>query len=864
MSLIWNSGILKGDRGAAPVWITALVGLTLAAAVVLGGPGASRGSEAALVLAPWHPPQGAEFTAARQSYGKMPLAFEANQGQTDPQVKFLARGAGYTLFLTSKEAVLSLQDREAAPEGQVQRVSVLCMQVLQANPNAPVSGLDQLPGVANYFRGREPQHWQAGLHRYARVQYKGVYPGVDLVYYGKQGHLEFDFEVAAGASVRQIGLGFTANPALQVEQSTGDLVVRAGADELRFHKPLAYQDGTQPGTRRLVEARYVLRPGNRVGFDVPLYDASRRLVIDPALSYSTYLGGTGNDYAASIAVDSAGNAYITGHTSSVDFPVAAAIQPSCSGGCVYADAFVTKLDATGTGLIYSTYLGGSGNDYGNGIALDQSGNAYVVGQTYSDDFPITAGAYQTTCGGGSCSKGEAFIVELNSSGSALTYSTYLGGSAVNQGNAIALDSSRNAYVTGYTQSTDFPVTRGVVYPKCKCSTFPDLFVTELNSTGSALVYSTYLGGSSTDLGYAIALDPSNNAYVTGYTASSDFPTTPGAYQTRKHALTAGFVTKLNPTATSLVYSTYLGGSTTATTPCETCGTSIAVDSTGSAFVAGLTAESNFPVTPGAFQTVFASTSRDHDAFITKFNTTGTALVFSTYLGGPGDDGITGLKLDNTGNIWVKGNTKSPSFPVTPGAYQLTNAGDFDAFVSELDAAGAHLLYSTYLGGSGTDFGGATGMLAVGNQSPPNVYVIAYSDSTNFPVTSGAFQTFNAGQNDGTVSLFVPSPNLGLSSSSLNFGSQTVGTTSAPQLVTLTNTGNSALLLRSITLTGSNPGDFAQSNNCTNLPARSTCTVSVTFTPSTAGTRTASVSITDNAPDSPEAFSVSGTGVQKAD
>ena len=592
------------------------------------------------------------------------------------------------------------------------------------------------------------------------------------------------------------------------------------------------------------------------------YDHNRRLVIDPTLAYSTYLGGSSNDYATAIAVDNQGDAYVTGYTNSVNFPTTTgAYQTACSGGCsgTTDDAFVSKLDPTGSFLVYSTYLGGSANDHGNGIALDAAGDAYIAGQTFSSNFPVTRGAFQTKCGGGSCSKGDGFVTELNPEGSALVYSTYLGGSGVNQANAVVLDPSNNAYITGFTQSLEFPVTPNAFQATCNCQSHSVAFVTKLNSTGTALVYSTYLGGTNTDVGYSIALDSSNNAYLTGYTHSTNFPVTAGAFQTTLNAPTGAWVTKMNSLGTALVWSTYLGGVTTINTPCEACATAIAVDSAGNAYVCGLTAEDNFPVTPGAYQTTFVGPTNGHDAFLTKLNPSGSEMVFSTYLGGNGDTGATGIGIDQSGNIWLKGNTKSAVFPVTPGAFQLTLAGQFDAYISEIDPTGSQLLYSSYIGGTGTEYGGATAVLALDQQSPPNVYMTGYTNSTDYPVIAGSLQTQNAGENDGFVSKFSPSPNVGLSAG-LNFGYQSDGTTTAPQILTLTNTGNTTLNVSAVNITGPNAADFAQTSNCGTVAPQSTCPISVTFTPSIVGTETANVSLTDNAPGSPQIASLTGIGL----
>jgi hypothetical protein len=825
------------------------------------------------------------------SYGQLPLSFESNHGQSDSQVKFLARGAGYTLFLTPDEAVFSLQQNPAAqgvPSSAKssspklaesvlgesvlsesvlnharlaqENTSVFRVQLVNADRTAAVTGLNQLPGRTNYLRGNDPAKWTTGVPSFAKVQYKNVLQGIDLVYYGNGSQLEYDFVVSPGTDAQLINLNFSGARTLRVDRQTGDLVLRVGQEDIRFHKPVAYQNQAD-GSKQLIAAEYILGRSSHVSFGLGDYDRSKPLVIDPTLTYSTYLGGGSNDYGTAIAVDSTGNAYVTGYTNSVNFPTTAgAFQTTCGGGCsgTTVDAFVSKLDPTGSFLVYSTYLGGTGNDYGNGIALDASGDAYIVGQTFSTNFPTTTGALKTKCGTDKCASGYAFVTELNATGSGLIYSTYLGGNGKNQGNAIVLDASNNAYVTGYTQSLTFPTTSGVFQPTCTCSAMLP-FVTKLNSTGSGLIYSTYLGGTKGDVGYSLALDSSNNIYLTGYTHSTNFPTTSGAFQTALNANVAVFVAKLNSTGSALVYSTYLGGNTSVTTPCEACGTAITVDSSGNAYVCGLTAEANFPITPGAFQSVFASSPNGHDAFVTKLNSSGTGLLFSTYVGGNGDDGATGIALDSSGNIWFRGNTKSANFPVTPGAFQTALGGAFDAYVSELNPAGSQLLYSTYLGGSGTEYGGATAVLALSTQNPPDVYVTGYTNSTNFPVVAGSLQTSNAGQNDAFVSKFSPSPNIGLSSG-LNFGYQNEGTASAPQTMTLTNTGNTNLIVSAVNITGPNAKDFSETNTCSTVSPQSTCAINVTFTPSITGPESADVSLTDNAPASPQMGSLTGYGV----
>jgi hypothetical protein len=371
-------------------------------------------------------------------------------------------------------------------------------------------------------------------------------------------------------------------------------------------------------------------------------------------------------------------------------------------------------------LVYSTYIGGGGDDEGHAIAVDGSGNAYVTGYTGSTDYDVTPGAFQTTNGGGD----DVFVTKLNATGTALVYSTYIGGSDNDRGTAIAVDGSGNAYVTGSTGSTDYDVTPGAF--QTTNGGGADVFVTKLNATGTALVYSTYIGGSSTDYGDAIAVDGSGNAYVTGLTTSTDYDVTPGAFQTTKGDLSDVFVTKLNATGTALVYSTYIGGSG------DERGFAIAVDGGGNAYVTGVTYSTDYDVTPGAFQTTNGGGA---DVLVTKLNATGTALVYSTYIGGSDDDRSTAIAVDGSGNAYVTGSTGSTDYDVTPGAFQTTNGGGADVFVTKLNATGTALVYSTYIGGSSTDYGDAIAVDGSGN-----AYVTGLTTSTDYDVTPGAFQT----------------------------------------------------------------------------------------------------------------------------
>jgi hypothetical protein len=543
---------------------------------------------------------------ALETYGKLPLSFEANWGQTDAQVKFLSRGSGYTLFLTGTEAVLSLrQNEESNQRGRKNQItqdrllqtparsksSVLRMSLIGANPAAEVSGLEKLPGKSNYFVGNDPEKWHANLPHYARVHYQNVYPGIDLAYYGKQRQLEYDFIVKPGADPNQIRLGFDGAKEIWIDEN-GDLVLTTEGGDVRQHKPVIYQEVA--GSREEVAGSYVVKANGEVGFEIGAYDRSQPLVIDPVLSYSTYLGGDSYDLGYGIAVDSAGNAYVTGWTTSSDFPTPNAFQASYSGT---NDVFVTKLTASG-GLSYSTYLLGDGGDYGQGIAVDAAGNAYVTGLTTSSNFP-TLNAFQANYGGDQ----DVFVTKLTASGE-LSYSTYLGGNSPDLGYGIAVDSTGNACVTGQTGSTNFPILNAF---QASFGGTQDVFVTKLTASGG-LSYSTYLGGNDLNFGYGIAVDSAGNAYVTGYTYSANFPIL-NAFQASFGGGIDAFVTKLTAGG-GLSYSTYLGGAG------GDFGQGIAVDLTGNVYVTGQTNSTDFP-TLNAFQSSHAIDDGKVDAFVTK-------------------------------------------------------------------------------------------------------------------------------------------------------------------------------------------------------------------------------------------------------
>ena len=646
---------------------------------------------------------------------KLPISFEPNAGRTAARVDFLSHSvAGGTLYLTSGDAVLSL------PEGRDES-RALRLGLVGADPSAEAAGLEQLPGTANSLVGDDPSKWRTGIPTYGRVRYKKIYPGVDLDFYGDQGHLEYDFNLAPEADPSQIAVDLQGAASVRLAPD-GDLLLRVGERRIRQRAPVAYQQFA--GQRHPVAVSYVLH-GDTVGFRLGAYERSRPLVIDPlVLAYSTYLAGNGQDNGEAIAVDASGAAYVVGSTASTDYCTGAGCSIDANENST--DAFISKLSPSGSALTYTTYLGGNGVDEGHGIAVDSSGSAYVTGFTGSSDFNTV----NPIAGEGDSGDTDVFVSKLTPAGSALTYSTYLGGGASDVGNAIAVDSSGSAYVTGNTQSTDFDTVGAIDTDSTGTDAFASKLAFDSGTNTLSLGYSTYLSGDAFDNGHAIAVEPGAAAYVTGRTDSSDYCTGAGcSFQ----AFTPGssnnpFVTKLNSNG-SLGYSTYLAGSD----PDE--GNGIAVDSSGSAYVTGYTASLDFP-TVNPIEGNPVSTANDDDAFISKLNSAGTALVYSTYLGGStdgnpdptdGDDQGNAIAVDSSGAVYVTGRTESIDFPtVDPIEGNSGAAGDFDAFISKINPAGNALTYSTYLGGTGDDQG--TGIAV---DSSGAAYMTGFTSSTDF-------------------------------------------------------------------------------------------------------------------------------------
>jgi len=677
--------------------------------------------------------------SAIQGFGRLPLAFEPNQGQADRKARFLTHSLDSALSLSPSEAVFTLptaletqHTRSNALARSKARPVLLHMQLVGADPHAADLKEQRLEGRANYFTGHDPGGWHTDIPTFGKVGFQGVYPGVDVVYYGNQRRLEYDFVVAPHADSKQIQLHFAGAQSVRIDKA-GDLVVRAEGREMTWQKPVVYQrDATG---RHSVAAHFRLKrlpDGHKgVSFALGRYDAARPLVIDPVLIYSTFLPLT-NFGVSGMAVDSAGSAYIAANSSTI---FQGYIQ-------------ILKLNPTGTALVYSTTLGPQAanvNTAAAHIAVDSSGNAYITGNTDSNNFPTTPGAFKTQH---SANPRDAFVTKLNPAGDGLVYSTFLGGGI---SYSLALDSSSNAYITGFTDATDFPVTPGAFQTVNHAPAHSNVFVTKLNAAGTALVYSTYLGGTVdlsnnafyTDRGADIAVDASGAAYITGTTASSDFPTTPNAFQTTNRNLAksnTGFVTKLNATGTALLYSTYFGGTT------EEEPRAIAIDGNGSAYITGQTNSRDLPTTPGAFQSLSPPAQATTTGFVARFNAAGSGLIYGTYLGGKYDAGLSevipySIAVDSGGDAYVTGGTKATDFPTTIGAFKRVQQplNYPNAFVTRLNASGTALISSTLLGGTFQNAGNQQGdkgyAIALGPGG--SVYVAGGTQTGDFPTTPDA-------------------------------------------------------------------------------------------------------------------------------
>ena len=668
-----------------------------------------------------------------ESFGNIPLYFEANAGQVDDQVHYMARGQGYSLYLTGDEAVLALRQ----PGGDTGEV--VQMQLLGVNPKPVITGLEPLPGKVNYFIGNDPTQWRTNITTYAKVRYQDIYPGIDLVYYGNQRELEYDFIVYPGADPGQISLSFDGALELQLADE-GSLLIQTPSGVIEQKHPIIYQEIL--GERHPVDGRYQIIGNQTIHFALGAYNTAYPLIIDPILVYATYLGGTASDAIFDLAVDSIGNVYVTGNTYSLDFPTTAGAWSTSMDGP--EDIFIVKLDSSGSNLIYASYIGGSDQDFGFALDIDVAHNIYVTGSTRSLDFPATTGAYDLT----KSSPSDAYLLKLDASGSNLEYATYLGGNNNEEGFSVKVNNLGQAYVAGNTQSSDYPTTPsaydttfnpttctyGSITDNCR-----ELFVTKFNATGSSLDYSTFIGGSGDDRTYRATLDNNENVYVWGISNSVDFPATAGAFDTTFNGgVTDNIVVKLNPTGSSVVYATYLGGSSDESSSSVVGG--IAVDASGSVYVTGMTTSSDFPTTVGAFDTTLGGT---WDAYITKIDPSGSTLIYSTFIGGSGGENGNDIAVDSLGRVYITGNSGSGNFPFTSDAFQTSLLGCCtEAVVLVLNSNGAEVLYSSFLGGSGYETGGS---IAIDGKN--NVYFSGITRSSDFPATNGAFSEIYGGAPD---------------------------------------------------------------------------------------------------------------------
>jgi hypothetical protein len=835
------------------------------------------------------------------AYGKLPLAFEANQGQTAADVRFLSRGDGYSLFLTEQEAVLALRQSARGAAQRLDRrklskvrtkmrgaekIAVLRMRLDGANPNATVAGVDRMPTRVNYFIGNDPKKWHTDIPTYSQVKYHEVYPGVDLLFYGNQRRLEYDFLVAPGADAKAIALDIQGASKLRIDQY-GNLRMKVAGGEVQLQKPVIFQEVN--GERREIAGNYAIANNHEVGFSISNYDATRPLTIDPVLNYVTYLGGSGSlgDAATGIALDTAGDAYVAGQTFSIDFPTNNPESTTPPDTAATGTAFVSELNPTGTALLYSTFLGGSGNgslgDRANAIAVDTASpaNIYVTGFTGSPDFPVSASPLINQPGpAGTSTSGSAFVTKLvpgNIGAAQLAYSSYLGGDTEDDGNGITVDSSGNVYITGLTLSTNFPTTPNAISTTL-LNPNGSAFLTEISiasATGVAtLVYSTYFGGTNGpgnaflfgDLAMGVTVDTNSNAYIVGTTTSTNFPTTAHVVSS---CLTdtngIGFVSVINTTTPALTFSTCLGGAAT-----QTQGVGIALGPNNLVYVTGETSSPDFPLTANSIPPAAAVTTGV--AFVSVLNAaSATPNQYSTFLGGNGGDAGLTIATDATGNAYVAGGTGSPDFPTTQGAILETLKNpNATGFVAKINPGGhgiADLLYSSYFGGSGNgSINDAVNGIAV--SAANNAYITGQTSSSDLPVTPGVIQSkLNSTATNAFVADLPLTPTISVSPTSINFGTQLVGTPTSPaQIVTLTNNTSSPITLTPppVNFTGANPGDFAVDPLTTTCGASlaaspATCTYGLIFTPSIPGSESATFNVFDGADTSANRIQVALTG-----
>ena len=831
---------------------------------------------------------------------QLPLSFEENHGQFDPRVKFATRGADYGLFLSGAEATIVHHGKvhlgeadvssmmAALGNAEVGTLSTTQLTWLGANRKAEPRGVDRDGSESNYFIGKDPKKWRRHVRHYDRVQLSGLYPGIDLVYHGAQKQVEFDYVVGPHVDPSAIRVGISG-PSIVGLDPSGQLSISSSGDKMLLLPPVAYQE--KDGKREVVEAHYALADSHQFSFRLGKYDASRPLIIDPVLVFAVSFGPNVNDTIVSdVTLDVSGNIYVTGTTCETNYPTTSGVfQPA--GGNITSqacnDAIVTKLDPAASTLIYSTYIGGQTSvDFGSRLLVNAAGAVTVVGTTASTDFPTTAGVFQPQAKGGTCNYSvnllnqacsDGFLLKLSADGSSLQYSTLFGGTREEIPLALVQDAEGDTYVAGQTNSPDFPMAGSPFQNTyggagdCQNSMVPcgDVFIAKFNSTATQLLASTYIGGPETDFAAGMALDSAGDVYITGSSYSTNYPTTTGSFQPTHAGSTDNrdaILSKLDSNLHTLQYSTFLGGTD------DDIAFAIRVDSTGAAYITGSTLSSNFPTSTGAFQTTYkgpdpttttcGSTLDDGilaqpdcgDVFVAKIDPSKPAasqLVFSTFLGGSNSDFAYDLALDSQKNVWVVGDSSSPDFPYTSDAYFKPLGGAL--FLLEIKNDGTQLLFST-----GLSVGGGGLALGINIDSDDNVSVAGQGMISPTP---GTYSFGNPGQvfvekySTGTAQ-----PGVQLSATMLNFTGVT-NAVGAPQSVILTNSGTGPLHLAISLLKGTtgNPLVFAESDGCpATLAPQGNCTIQVTYLPTTPGGDGSTVQILDDAPGAPHTIQLSAS------
>lgn len=670
---------------------------------------------------------------AQNIYGQLPITFEANVGQAAAGVDFISRGNGHTLFLMGDEMVLSLAKvtdlstdlltsaYDHPDELPTIAVHNLHMAFVGGNTAPQISRQTELAGVSNYFHGNNPSEWHLNVPHYQEIHYQNLYNGIDLVFGSNEGGLQYDFIVAPNINPQTIQMRFDPVQHIALDEQ-GNLLLHFNDTILRHNAPIIYQmDGRE---EHQIQGRFRLIDNNTVGFEVGSYNENLPLVIDPTLVYSTFVGGSGAGEGRNIAIDNAGSAYITGFTTSTNYPLQGPVDPLSTG---YNEAFVTKLNPAGDGLVYSTYLGGSNGEGGLSITIDGTGAAYITGFTSSPDFPLQNPIYPTHSS--PMLGNDSFLTKLNPAGNALIFSTYIGGTGNDVGDRIVLDAAGDIYVAGSTQGTGYPM----VNPYDNTFTGDeDCVLTKVNAAGTALVYSTHLGGSSIEICYGLDVDNAGSAYVAGFTQSDDFPLLNAFDPTNGPSIMGmdAFITKFSVAGNTLIYSTYLGGDAAIERAYD-----ILVDATGAAYVTGIAASPDFPL-----QNPYDATLGYVDAFIAKLNPAGDALIFSTFFGGSDQDIAHSIALDPSGNIYIAGFTESPDFPVL-NEIDNTLGGLRDGFVTSFSPNADILLYSTYLGGNAPMFQYDMAY-GIAVDATGSAYIGGYTSSSDFPVLNAYDNTLN--------------------------------------------------------------------------------------------------------------------------